>query len=115
MCVGPSLVSAHISAPTGLISLHATHIPPGCTNGWTKVYMLEAATAIASKTSDTPRILCGDFNVPQAEMPLGRIVTWLDDSRPTVSHDYVCERGGGTHAAEMPRSEPSWRAGCNEA
>ena len=33
-------------------------------------------------SSDRPRILCGDFNAPQAEMEDGTIVTWAQKVRP---------------------------------
>jgi len=44
-----------------------------------KVDMLEAVSAVVSERLDTPSILCGDFNVPQAETREGRIVTWGQD------------------------------------
>ncbi len=34
--------------------------------------------AVVSGPSATPCILCGDFNLPQAETPQGRIVTWAE-------------------------------------
>jgi exonuclease III len=39
--------------------------------------MLEAVLAVVAGASG-PRLLCGDFNVPQAETPDGRIVTWAE-------------------------------------
>ena len=44
-----------------------------------EVEMLEAVSAVVSEHSDTASILCGDFNVPQAETREGRIVTWGED------------------------------------
>jgi exonuclease III len=73
------LLSAAMTTPRGAINIHTTHIPPGCTNGWLKVDMLEAVSAVVSERSDNPRILCGDFNVPQVETTEGRIVTWGED------------------------------------
>ena len=69
------LLSARVSTPTQAVVIHSTHIPPGSSNGGTKIVMLEAVLAVVSAPS-TPTILCGDFNVPQAETRDGRIVTW---------------------------------------
>jgi exonuclease III len=77
MVVWPErLLSAHIWVPGHAVTVHTTHIPPGSSNGWTKIEMVEAILAVACESSIEPRILCGDFNLPQAETPKGRIVTW---------------------------------------
>jgi exonuclease III len=73
------ILSATVETPRGAINVSTTHIPPGCTNGWMKVKMLNAVCAIVSERSDTRSILCGDFNVPQAETLQGRIITWGED------------------------------------
>lgn len=73
------ILSVAVLAPRCAINVHTTHIPPGSTNGWMKIEMLEAVSAVVSEHSNTPSILCGDFNVPQAETPEGRIVTWGED------------------------------------
>jgi exonuclease III len=73
------ILSVAVLSPGCAINVHTTHIPPGCTNGWKKVEMLEAVSAVVSEHSNAPSILCGDFNVPQAETPDGRIVTWGED------------------------------------
>jgi exonuclease III len=72
------IVSAAVALPNGAVTIHTTHIPPGSSNGWMKVEMLEAVSAVVSDPSDVPCILCGDFNLPQAETPKGRIVTWAE-------------------------------------
>ena len=85
------LLSADIATPSGLLTIHTTHIPPGSSNGPRKIDMLEALTSVVAEPSPTPRILCGDFNVPQAELPNGRIVTWAErltvggEPRPRVT------------------------------
>ena len=69
------ILSAGVLTPRGTVRVHTTHIPPGSSNGWTKVDMLEAVLDVVSEPSPNPLILCGDFNMPQAETTLGRIVT----------------------------------------
>ena len=70
------LLSAVIASPLGRIELHATHIPPGSSNGWVKIDVLEGIYKYLARGVPHPRILCGDFNTPQAETPKGEIVTW---------------------------------------
>jgi exonuclease III len=72
------LLSTQVATPQGPITIHTTHIPPGSSNGWIKVEMLEAVATVVAAPCATPQILCGDFNVPQAELPDGRIVTWAE-------------------------------------
>jgi endonuclease/exonuclease/phosphatase family metal-dependent hydrolase len=71
------ILTAAVAMPHGAVTVHTTHIPPGSSNGWKKVEMLEAVLAVVSE-SEGPCILCGDFNLPQAETPQGRIVTWAE-------------------------------------
>ena len=73
------ILSVSVLAPSCAINVHTTHIPPGCTNGWMKIEMLKAVSAIVSEHLNRPSVLCGDFNVPQAETTAGRIVTWGED------------------------------------
>lgn len=70
------VLSALIESPCGAIELHTTHIPPGASNGWIKIEMLEGIFARLACESQRPRLLCGDFNTPQEEMLDGTIVTW---------------------------------------
>ena len=72
------ILSVTVTLPNGAVSVHTTHIPPGSSNGWKKVEMLEAVSAVVSARDDVPCILCGDFNMPQAETLEGRIVTWAE-------------------------------------
>jgi exonuclease III len=69
------LLSADIAIPHRSLTIHTTHIPPGSSNGWMKVKMLEAVAQVVAE-SPPPLILCGDFNTPQAETLDGKIVTW---------------------------------------
>jgi exonuclease III len=70
------LLSVAVSMPTGIIELHTTGIPPGCTNGWTKIETFEGIYARLASAAAHPRILCGDFNSPQCERTTGEVVTW---------------------------------------
>jgi endonuclease/exonuclease/phosphatase family metal-dependent hydrolase len=64
--------------PNGVITVHTTHIPPGSSNKAKKIEMLEAVMAVVSELSAAPCLLCGNFNLPQAETSQGRIVTWAE-------------------------------------
>src|SRR5919108_3588416 len=70
------ILSAQIEMPWGPLEVHTTHIPPGVTNGWIKINMLEGLSAGLAHPSTTPRLLCGDFNAPQLERSTGEVVTW---------------------------------------
>jgi hypothetical protein len=35
------MLSVNLETPWGLLEMHTTHIPPGVTNGWIKIEMLE--------------------------------------------------------------------------
>lgn len=58
------------------IELHTTHIPPGVTNKWIKIETFEGIYRRLAFETATPRILCGDFNSPQLELPDGRVVAF---------------------------------------
>lgn len=88
------LLTALVTTPSGSINLHTTHIPPGSSNGWMKIEMLESVSAVVAETTGSPTILCGDFNVPQLETQDGRIITWAEDI-----------------VDDEPRVRPSWRGG----
>lgn len=70
------VLSALLESPWGNIEVHTTGIPPGVSNGWLKVEMLEGIYARLACPAQCARILCGDLNTPQAESVDGRIVTW---------------------------------------
>jgi exonuclease III len=72
------------------VELHVTHVPPGSSNGWVKIEHLEGLHRGLARPSVVPRILCGDFNTPQAELPSGEIVTW--GQRRRRSGDWVVTR-----------------------
>jgi hypothetical protein len=69
------VLSAVVGTPAGPVEVHTTGIPPGVTNGWTKVEMLEGIYRGLARTAPLPRILCGDFNTPKAEREDGEVIT----------------------------------------
>jgi exodeoxyribonuclease III len=81
------VLSALVESPWGVIEIHTAHIPPGSTNGWKKIEMFEGIYERLACICDRSRILCGDFNTPQKEMPDGQIVTWGQDE---VDGKFVC-------------------------
>jgi exonuclease III len=70
------VLSAVVESPLGPIELHNAHIPCGSSHGWTKIDTFEGIYQRLAKASEIPRILCGDFNSPQAEFADGTVVTW---------------------------------------
>jgi endonuclease/exonuclease/phosphatase family metal-dependent hydrolase len=89
------ILSMDIDTPSGPVEVYITHIPPGVTNGWIKIEMLEGLYTALAHPSTTSRILCGDFNTPQLERSTGEIVTWgqrINSTRVAVIRKHI--RGG---------------------
>ncbi len=84
-------LSTFVASPWGNFELHTAHIPPGASNGWKKIETFEGIYQYLARHSDQPRILCGDFNSPQAEKPDGRVITWGE--RETKSGRIIIVRG----------------------
>lgn len=76
------------------IEVHNTHIPPGSSNGWTKVEMLDGIFSALAVTNAGPRILCGDFNTPQAELSDGEVITWAQRLNPAGNWRVATTRAG---------------------
>jgi endonuclease/exonuclease/phosphatase family metal-dependent hydrolase len=73
------VLSAFVDVPTqGPIEVHVTGIPPGSSNGWTKIEQLEGIWKRLARPSSIPRILAGDFNTPKSEGHDGTVETWDD-------------------------------------
>ncbi|BAI62286.1 conserved hypothetical protein [Methanocella paludicola SANAE] len=70
------VLSCLIESPEGTIELHTAHVPNGSTNDWIKIRTLEGIYKGLACQSHNHRILCGDFNTPQKELPDGKIITW---------------------------------------
>lgn len=69
-------LSVVVASDWGELEVHTVHIPPGASNGWMKIEHFEAVYAALAHDCRLPRVLCGDFNSPQAELRDGRLVTW---------------------------------------
>ena len=93
------VLTSHVDAGGRRIAIHTTHIPPGASNGWIKIRTLTGLFEGLAVPSDVSRILCGDFNTPQAETLDGQVVTWAQ--RPI--------RSGGWRVAR------AFRGGSGEA
>ena len=46
----------NLETPWGLLEMQTTHIPPGVTNGWIKIEMLEGLYRRLAHPSITPRL-----------------------------------------------------------
>ena len=74
------LVSVLIHSPNVDFEFHVAHIPPGASHDWLKIDTFEGIFKFLAKPScNYPRILCGDFNSPQAETRSGEVITWGQD------------------------------------
>jgi len=69
--------------------IFTTHIPPGSSNGWIKIETLESLYQAVIRKSRFPKILCGDFNTPQAETSDGISISWAYRRR---DRDYVLKK-----------------------
>ena len=58
------------------LNFNSAYIPPGSSNGWIKIETLEGIFNGLNKKTDEPKILCGDFNIPQAETFKGQLITF---------------------------------------
>lgn len=83
-----AVLATIVDSPRGDIELFNCHIPPGSQYGWTKVETLEGIFKHIARPATRPRILCGDFNTPQAERADGTVITFGqvigDDGQVTV-------------------------------
>jgi len=78
------LLSTEVQHADGTAVIHVAHVPPGSSNGWIKIEVLEGILRRVSQPSTCPQVLCGDFNAPQAELADGTVITWGQklDGRP---------------------------------
>lgn len=106
------IVSAVAACPTGFLEVHTAHVPPGASNGWTKIDTFNGMFARLACPSPIPRILCGDFNSPQHETSAGEIVTW--GQRPVEGGFVHWGRSGGRTGREWDAGERSVLAGLAE-
>ena len=74
-------LGARIGRSTGAIEIHVAHLPPGSSRGLIKTEMFEALWARLARPAEAPRIPCGDFNTPRAEMVDGKVEFWGGTAR----------------------------------
>ena len=94
------ILSAGLEAPAGAVELHVFHAPTGVGSGWEKVRALEAVHTRLTEAPAASRIVCGDFNAPQAEPPDRPLVTF---ARIPRASSYSTDRRGGTSCRTCPR------------
>ena len=71
------LLSAKVTIGIHDFILHTTHIPPGSSNGWIKVEMLNGIfDHLVENKNRISQILCGDFNTPKLEDKTLGLVTF---------------------------------------
>lgn len=71
------VLSCFITVGDHQIMLHTTHIPPGSSNGWVKIQMINGIVEhLIKQQNEHEQILCGDFNTPKFESPENGLVTF---------------------------------------
>ena len=71
------VLSCGINVGEHQIMLHTTHIPPGSSNGWVKIQMINGIVEhLLKQKNEHEQILCGDFNTPKFESPETGLVTF---------------------------------------
>lgn len=108
-----ALLVAEIDTPFGPIDLFNCHVPPGSPHGWSKIETFEGVFSHLAHHATRPRILCGDFNSPQAEMPDGTVITWGQHIRQDGSVR-IRRRIRGGDAARWDTAERSVLQGLRE-
>ena len=86
-------LTTHVETPTKLITVHTTYIPPGSSNGWKKIELLEGIYKTLSQDLNTFTILTGDFNSPQEEMDNGEVHTWASSKNKAGIYKLKKSRG----------------------
>jgi len=95
-----SVVSVNVETPHGKIKIHNAHIPNGSSYSWKKIETFEAIFNTLSSESDNLRILCGDFNSPQTELPNGETITW-GQKLTTTNNVILREKDFRWHQGEL--------------
>ena len=83
------MLSATVAAPYGPVEVHAVHVPAGTMARREKVLTFRGLYDGLSAPSGAMRVMCGDFNSPQAEHRDGTVEPWGKTE------------GGVTHAEQM--------------
>ena len=93
-------LSAVVGVGDAEVEVHSVHVPPGSTNGWIKVEVLDGIARGLSLPSSRYRLLCGDFIAPQHETRTGEIVTCaqrINGSKLVLREQFW--GGAGDHSA----------------
>jgi len=98
-------VATFIKSPFGKVELVTTGIPPGRSNGWTKIGVLKGVYDRLAHKSPHLRILCGDFNTPQEELSDGRIVTWAQRYVEERKEVFTSKKIEGRNGADWDQGE----------
>jgi exonuclease III len=91
-----SALSVLAHCTSGPLEIHCVHVP-NAANGWVKVDTLQALRHGLETATGTPRVLCGDLNIPRRELPDGTTMSFARDSRGRLRP----ERGPEWDAAEL--------------
>lgn len=97
------LLSVRVAVPGGAVELHNVYVPVGARTAEPKLMTLTRLAARLACDCAAPRILCGDFNLPQAELPDGTLVTFAQTRTPHAASGYSLPVSAGRramHAAE---------------
>lgn len=106
-------VAAMVQSPLGPVEVNTVHVPPGSSHGWEKIRVFEALYQALAKASANHRVLCGDFNSPQAELETGEVICW--GKRRTKDGQWRLQRSRrGGPAEEWERGEASVLVGLRE-
>ena len=88
------------------IRFYNAYIPPGSSNGWIKIETLEGIFKGLNIRSSDPRILCGDFNIPQSENHRHNIITFAQKmklkGKPRLKKNF--RRGSGKRWDQAERN-----------
>ena len=61
------VLSLSVNLGQAKCDIHSTHIPPGSSNGWTKIEMINGIMDLFAIRHHNFQILCGHFNTPLKE------------------------------------------------
>jgi exonuclease III len=71
-----AVLPAKIQTPHGQLFVHNTHVPTAANGLVNKLTLMDALCDVLEAPTDCPRILCGDFNLPQKETLAGELITF---------------------------------------
>jgi exonuclease III len=70
------ILACRLEVGGGGLCIVGCYVPPGSSNDWAKVEVLEALYDFVFGIRRGPLIIAGDFNTPREELADGRVVTW---------------------------------------